>query len=322
LFEGGAGPRLFFLLPSHSAGFVKSGYGFLHQIEFARGSDMTGDTAWALYENHLRRVSAYIHDHLDEELDMEKLAEIACMSSYHWHRIYRAIHGETLAATVKRLRLHRAAGDIVGTGLDVREIAKRSGYPNVQSFNRIFKSVYGMPPARYRKEGSHAAFEPSPYGKTQTMFDITLRKIEPIQLIGVAHTGSYMQIDRAFETLFGTLHARGLARPGMRMIGVYLDDPDIVPVEQLRSIACVNGDSAIVAEPPLVRRTLDGGEYAVLRHKGPYADMHKSYRWLYAEWLPKSGRQLRDSVMFEEYLNNPREVQPTELLTDIHMPLI
>lgn len=282
---------------------------------------MNGETAWALYENRLRRVSAYIHDHLDEELDMEKLAEIACMSSYHWHRIYRAIYGETLAATVKRLRLHRAAGDIVGTGLRVSEIAKRSGYPNLQSFNRIFKSVYGMPPARYRKEGSHAAFAPSPNGRIQAMFDITLRKIAPITLVGVAHTGSYMQIGRSFETLFGTLYTRGLAKPEMRMIGVYLDDPDIVPADELRSIACVTADDIAVSEPPLQQTSVDGGEYAVLRHKGPYADMHKAYRWLYAEWLPKSGRQLRDSVMFEEYLNNPREVPPTELLTEIYMPL-
>jgi AraC family transcriptional regulator len=107
----------------------------------------------------------------------------------------------------------------------------------------------------------------------------------------------------------------------MRMIGVYLDDPDIVPVEKLRSIACVSSDGPVAAEFPLEPRTLDGGEYAVLRHKGPYADMHGAYQWLYAEWLPKSGRQLRDSVMFEEYLNNPREVPPTELLTDIYMPL-
>ncbi|APO67831.1 AraC family transcriptional regulator domain-containing protein [Rhizobium gallicum] len=104
---------------------------------------------------------------------MERLAEIACMSSYHWHKIYRAIYGETLAATVKRLRLHRAAGDKVRTDLTVGEIAKPSGYLNLQSFNRIFKSVYRMPPARYRKEGSHKTFEPSPNGKTAAMFDIT-----------------------------------------------------------------------------------------------------------------------------------------------------
>ncbi|MBB4195029.1 AraC family transcriptional regulator [Rhizobium aethiopicum] len=282
---------------------------------------MNGETAWTLYETRLRRVSAYIHDHLDEELDMERLAEIACLSSYHWHRIYRAIHGETLAATVKRLRLHRAAGEIVRTELAVSEIAKRSGYPNLQSFNRIFKSVYGMPPARYRKEGSHTAFLSSPNGKTKAMFDVTLRQIEPIELIGVAHTGSYMQIGKAFETLFGTLYARGLARPDMRMIGVYLDDPDIVPAEKLRSIACVISNPGVPTEAPFERRTIEGGEYAVLRHKGPYADMYKAYQWLYSEWLPNSGRQLKESVMFEEYLNNPRDVPPTELMTDIHMPL-
>ncbi|MBC2804048.1 AraC family transcriptional regulator [Rhizobium ruizarguesonis] len=283
---------------------------------------MNGETAWALYENRLRRVSAYIHDHLDEELDMERLAEIACMSSYHWHRIYRAIYGETLAATVKRLRLHHAAGEIVRTELAVSEIAKRSGYPNLQSFNRIFKSVYGMPPARYRKEGSHTAFEPSPNGKTKVMLDVTIREIGPIELIGVPHTGSYMHIDKAFETLFGTLYARGLAKPEMRMIGIYLDDPDIVAEEKLRSIACVTGAADVTADAPFERRTIDGGDYAVLRHEGPYANMPKSYQWLFAEWLPKSGRQLKDRVMFEEYLNNPREVSPTELLTDIHMPLV
>jgi len=253
---------------------------------------------------------------------MDRLAEIACMSSYHWHRIYRAIHGETLAATVKRLRLHRAAGDIVRSDLAVSDIARRSGYPNIQSFNRIFKSVYGMPPARYRKEGSHTEFQPSPNGKTKAMFNVTLRKIAPIALVGVRHTGSYMQISKAFEMLFGTLYARGLAEPQMRMIGVYFDDPDLVPAEQLRSIACVACDSTIAIEPPLEALLLDGGEYAVLRHKGPYADMHKAYQWLYAEWLPTSGRQLRDGLMFEDYLNNPRDVAPTALLTEIHMPLV
>ena len=62
------------------------------------------------YEPRLRRVIAHVHDHLDEPLDLNALAEIACLSPHHWHRIYHAMFGETLANTVKRLRLHRAAG--------------------------------------------------------------------------------------------------------------------------------------------------------------------------------------------------------------------
>ncbi|MCY1240118.1 GyrI-like small molecule binding domain protein [compost metagenome] len=74
-------------------------------------------------------------------------------------------------------------------------------------------------------------------------------------------------------------------------------------------------------ETPLTQQHLDGGRYAVLRHKGPYADMPNAYQWLYGTWLPQSGREIRDSLMFEKYLNNPREVAPTELLSEIYLPL-
>jgi AraC family transcriptional regulator len=111
------------------------------------------------YADRINRVILYLHDHLDEtDLDLNKLAEIACMSPYHWHRIYQAIHGETLASTVKRLRLLRAAGYLTQTSMDIPRIARKSGYPNVQSFTRVFRAAYGMPPARYRRMGSHTQF--------------------------------------------------------------------------------------------------------------------------------------------------------------------
>jgi AraC family transcriptional regulator len=282
---------------------------------------MRQDSIWAIYEQRLRRVSAYIHDHLDEELDLDRLSNIACLSPYHWHRVYRAVHGETLAATVKRLRLHRAAGDLVRTSLSVEEIARRTGYPNLQSFNRIFKSVFGMPPARYRREGSHTVFQSANGKGSDKMYNVTMTTIAPRELVGVSHSGSYMGIGRAFETLGGTLQARQLYRQDMKMIGIYLDDPDLVAEDKLRSFACVTDGAHVPADEPLVRTHLDGGEYAVLRHKGPYADMHKAYQWLYGTWLPQSGREVRDTVMFEEYVNNPRDAAPTELLTDIYLPL-
>src|ERR1700747_2904434 len=104
---------------------------------------MTSDAAKQDYEARVSRVVAYIFDHLDEELDLNRLAEIACLSPHHWHRVYCAMRGETVAATVKRLRLHSAAADLALTSIAIAAIAKRSGYPNVQSFTRIFRSVYG-----------------------------------------------------------------------------------------------------------------------------------------------------------------------------------
>ena len=283
---------------------------------------MSKSSIWAQYEDRLRRVSAHIHAHLDDELDLDRLSEIACLSAHHWHRIYRAVHGETPAQTVRRLRLHRAAGEIVGTKLPVRQIAARWGYPDLASFTRVFAQTYGLPPARYRREGSHSLFQPKELQENPGMYDISIRTIDQLPLFAVPHSGSYMSIGQAFETLYGTLHARGLFAPGMRMIGIYLDDPDTVPEDRLRSFACVTRrDGAAAPTSPIVSREIEGGTYAVLRHKGPYAAMSMAYRWLYGTWLPQSGRALRDSPLFEEYLNTPRDVAPADLVTDICLPL-
>ena len=110
---------------------------------------MNDETAWAVYETHLRKVSTYI----DEGLDIDRLAEIACMSSYHWHRICCVSYEKTFAATVKRLRLHRAVSNIFDTDLPVSEITKRSGYPDA-SRSTVSLRPYGMSPARYRNVGA------------------------------------------------------------------------------------------------------------------------------------------------------------------------
>ncbi len=49
--------------------------------------------------------------------------------------------------------------------------------------------------------------------------------------------------------------------------------------------------------------------------------MHAAYRWLFGHWLPQSGWDVADSPVFEDYLNNPQDTAPTDLRTNIYMPL-
>ena len=275
------------------------------------------------YADRLGRVIVYLHDHLDEtDLDLNKLAEIACMSPYHWHRIYQAIQGETLASTVKRLRLLRAAGYLAQTSMPIYRIAKKSGYPNVQSFTRVFRSVYGMPPAQYRKLGSHTQFTSPKAGAKPATHDVATRNVPAMRALVVEHCGSYMQINRAFDILYSWLGSRKLIQTGMRSVGIFLDDTALVPEAKLRSKAAVIMDSiSIQVEPPVKYAEVRGGAYAVLRYKGPYANMKAAYQWLYGTWLPNSGREAADAPGLEEYLNSPRDTAPRDLLTDIWLPL-
>ncbi|MGE0420934.1 MAG: GyrI-like domain-containing protein [Reyranellaceae bacterium] len=273
------------------------------------------------YAKRLARVTAYIYEHLDEEIDLAVLAEVACLSPWHWHRIYHALHGETVAATVRRVRLQRAAADLANTTLGIEEIARRAGYEAVPSFSRAFRAAYGLPPARYREQGGHARFDGRRDDAEAASYPIEIVRLPALRLAAVGHVGSYMQIGHAFDQLFGMLASRGRIAPGMRLIGIYLDDPGAVPEERLRAQAGAVVDEHVAMEPPLEPVAVPGGTYAVLRHTGPYADMRAAYDWLFGEWLVRAGHEADDAPVFEEYLNNPRDTPPTELRTDIHLKL-
>ena len=282
---------------------------------------MTKNDSWTHYEQRLTRVTAYIYDHLDDTLDLNKLAEVACLSPYHWNRIYHALYGETVAATVKRLRLHRAAGYLAQTGLPIEVIAEKSGYKTVQSFTRVFRDAFGMPPALYRKNGSHTLFQPAHNERMAEMYDVTIKQVPGFSALTIEHSGPYMQIGQAFDRLIGWCGANDLIDGDLRMIGIYYDDPNVVPENQLRSRAGIVPGGSLPSDAPFERTQVAGGSYAALRHKGPYADMRAAYQWLYGQWLLPSGHQAADAPCFEEYLNNPRDTAPTELLTDICLPL-
>jgi AraC family transcriptional regulator len=276
------------------------------------------------YHARLQRVSDFIHDHLEDSLNLTQLAELGCLSPHHWHRIYASFFGETMAVTVKRLRLQRAAGYLAQTALPVLQIAKRSGYPNVQSFTRTFSDAYGLPPVQYRAKGQHVQFEAATPDHRDGAFAVRLTNIDTFDVLGVPHKGSYMEISKSFTTLYGWLAARGINGHGWRCIGVYFDDPFSVVEKSWRSMACVVPDANVhqlARELPVQSTTVAGGRYAVMRYRGPYASMHAAYKWLFGHWLLKSGEQAADSPVFEDYLNSPLDTAPGDLLTDIYMPL-
>ncbi|MFK7793440.1 MAG: GyrI-like domain-containing protein [Devosiaceae bacterium] len=276
---------------------------------------------WTAYEARMARVTAYIHEHVDEPLDLDKLAEVACLSRFHWHRVYRAIQGETVAQTLKRVRMSRAGFDLAEGYLSLEAIARRSGYPNLRSFSRAFTDIYGVAPGVYRRTGGQGHSHHPSKAKNERMYNVTLETLAPVTTIGLLHKGSYMKIGESFEQLFAMASTRGLMPYVKGSVGIYYDDPMGTPEEELRSRACLIVDDAALADDPLEAEVLASGCYAVLSVKGPYSDLPAAYDWLYSVWLKEHGHALRAAPPYEDYLNNPREVPASELLTKICVPI-
>jgi AraC family transcriptional regulator len=282
---------------------------------------MTKQQTQGSYQARLDRVVDHIYAHIDQDIRPEGLAEIACLSPYHWHRIYVAIRGETISATIRRLRLLRAADRLANSDLSIGTIAERAGYSGADSFARAFRETYGKSPADYRATGSHAAFKAAAEAEDHQGFPVALETLPATRCASIAHKGPYLQIDQAMGRLFTALAAQTIMAPDQAMRAVFFDDPDLTPVDALRSCACSPVAKGLPLAPPLEETVLRGGVYARLRYRGPYADMKGAYRWLLGVWLPQSGYDPDDDPIFEAYLNNPQHVAPADLITDIHLPL-
>lgn len=288
---------------------------------------MTRDDTERDYAKRIMRVVSHIADNLDAPLDLDRLAEIACFSRWHFHRIYRGVLGETADQTVRRLRLQRAALALVETQDPIVEIARRAGYGSVEAFSRAFSASYGRPPTAYRARRSRPSLDDPrrAFAKENTPMPPVEIDIAPERtLLGLDHQGPYPEIGSAFERLFAWAGPQGLVTADTLMIAIYYCDPDATPASELRSFAGMTTDAAPRAEQlaeGMRIETVPGGPVARLRHKGPYAELPSAYRRLYADWLPSSGREPAETPPYEIYRNSPQSTPPPELLTDIYVPL-
>jgi AraC family transcriptional regulator len=179
----------------------------------------------------------HIRANLDGPLNLDELADIACLSRFHWHRTYRGMTGETVWQTVRRLRLHRAASELVNGTLPIEEIAVRSGYTNPRAFSQAFKSDFGLPPLRYRAEGGHRRYDNPDWQETEDMYDVRMEDHGPVTIAGLMHTGPYIDVGATFERFGSHLAVTGGWEKSAGMAAVYFSDPDITPPEELKSLA-------------------------------------------------------------------------------------
>jgi AraC family transcriptional regulator len=284
------------------------------------------------YYQRIVRTLLYIQNHLDDDLELERVAAVAAFSRFHFHRIFRGLVGEPLKEHVRRLRLERAAQRLKRQDTPVTGIALEAGFETHESFTRAFGAMFGVSPSAYRAahrpppeaaSGTHlgdvAGYHPPTYGE---LLAVEVTERQPISVVFLRHVGPYSQVGATWGRLMAWAGMRGLLGPHTRPIGIVHDDPDITPEGKIRYDAAVPVTGAVQPEGEFGITEIPGGNYAVVQHLGSYESLSNTYQRFFGGWLPKSGRELRDAEAFEEYLNSPMNSRPEDLRTNIHVPVI
>lgn len=214
----------------------------------------------------------------DPDLSIEALADRACLSLYHFHRVFTAVAGEAPGEMCRRLRMQRAAWQLCYTDASITTIALGAGLASSQAFAKAFRRHYGCTPGAFRRDKSknglllskdgHASDRLLPYAEDHSSArSNTMKTIEmdARTLAYIRVTGPYGE---GYDPVCGQLHqwasARGLAQG--EWIFIYHDNPEVTPPAQCRTDIGVTVPAGTVWAGEVEIQLIPAGRYAQSRY--------------------------------------------------------
>ena len=291
------------------------------------------------YVQCFNRVIDYIRDHITEDLPLERLADVAGFSPFHFHRIFSSLIGETVNQFVVRLRLERAVMLLKSSPrCSIQQVAFDSGFQSLSNFSRTFKKHYGISarewdrisPLKDSKNGQ--IIEGFPY-YTETMlqaiedtgeFTVELRDLPEQRL-------AYIRVDNAFapdrviqgyDRLIDWFFRQGGVLEQTTLYGMSQDDPEITPLELYRFDWClripdhwqVNGEVSV--------RIFPACTVAAIYCPGDIYLVDKAWRYLFNHWLPNSRFMPANLPAIETYRRQPVEIGWEQYDLACSMPIV
>ena len=272
----------------------------------------------------------HIQANLDGDLGLAAISRRARLSPFHLQRRFKAAVGETPKAYTSRLRLERAAFQLLVHDAKVIEVALECGYRSHETFTRAFRRRFGRSPSEYRELQRKAARRPEGGAPAETLdlsgqrYELSATRVvrlRPQHLAFRRHVGPYESVP---ETLFDELERwarrRRLAGPRV-FLGIGHDAPITTPPERLRF------DAALVVPGPFERagrigyQLFPGGLHAVTTHAGPDDTLPLAYAAIFPRVTALRGYRLVGLPAVEIYHSARVNARYALEHTDICLPV-
>lgn len=266
----------------------------------------------------LNQTIKYIEEHLTEEISYEKLAQIACCSTYHFQRMFTYMAEVSLSEYIRRRRMSLAAQEIQSTDSKMIDIGLKYGYTSPTAFNRAFQSIHGVAPSTIKKEGIMMKAYPP------ISFKITVKGVEEMnyrieekaefRIIGISEP-----LDREMENNFKVVPQMWQKAAMDGTIAKLAPMMNSQPMGLLGVSACNNTEQwkyfiAVSSSAP-IDKTLEeyfvpASTWAIFTGSGANQSIQELEQRIVTEWLPTSGYEYANAPDIEVYLNpDPNNAQ-------------
>lgn len=275
------------------------------------------------YQKSIDKVLSYIDANLSEKQELDKLAEMANLSKFHFHRIMKAHLEEALGNYINRIRLETAVKLLRYSAMPISEIAYQIGYETVSAFSKSFRKMYGVSPTSMRKQKELTIEKRNPTMNNNFQLVESIKKINDIHVIfqrSIGKTGDHTTVEN-WNSLFAKAQDYQVLNFQSKFYGINWDDPEITPHEKVRYDACISIRDNTKIKKAFSTKTIVGGKYLCFLYKGDYQDLGFVYDHIFRNWIIRMEYSLREQPIFEQYVNNKETTPKEELLTEIFIPI-
>ena len=292
----------------------------------------------------IRKVLNHIDQNLQDDLSLEKLAEIATYSPFHFHRIFRVVTSETLQEYITRKRLEKSAMMLaLKKNTSLEKIYTQFGFKSNANFSKTFKKYHGISPTEFRKNSpekfSKITQNVSKIGQKEVVFEqylynlnlienfmeenakIEVKEMPEIHLASVLSIG-VQNIENSYNKLINWAIPKNLfPRENVKMITVYHDSFKVTAPDKVRIHACMLLDEPIKTDGEISPETLPKGKYIVGSFCIEINKFEKAWNGLFL-WMKENGYEFRRSNPYEIYHNNFKEHPQKKCIVDFCIPIL
>lgn len=256
----------------------------------------------------------YIEDHLEEEIDLEQVARIACCSEFHFQRMFSYMAGVPLAEYIRRRRMTKAAFDLQSTGDRVIDLALKYGYDSPTAFNRAFQSIHGVAPSAARQEGVRLkAYHPISFKITirgETEMNYRIEHHDAFRIVGPKLTCPWTPEKQEGFTLVPKFWSEHHQKGTIPALCEIMDSQPVgvlgISMGDWHTAGNFDYYIAVSSGQP-VPEGMDEYEvpactWAIFECRGPMPGAIQSMQQrIMTEWLPGSGYRYADAPDIEQY---------------------
>lgn len=256
----------------------------------------------------LNQAMTYIDEHLDDDMDYERVLKIAGCSEYHFKRMFSFLSGMSLSEYVRRRRLSLAAFDLKDRNLRILDIALKYRYESAESFSRAFRALHGCLPSKARTENIQLktypkiTFQLSIHGGTEMKYRmvekeaftlIGIKKRVPIVFKGINPEIARMAQSLTLEKILKLKSISDVEPKGIISASNNFSEGRMEEKGELDHYLGVL--STLNHLDDFEHLEVKQGTWAVFESIGPFPDtLQTVWGRIYAEWFPSSNYEINE----------------------------